>query len=211
MRGLYAIVDPAVCAGSRLPKHPLEVVRSILAGGCAALQLRDKHAGDDAFTTLAREIAALCRHAGVPFIVNDRFWLAAEVGAQGVHVGQGDAHIDAVRARVGPELSIGVSTHSLGQALQAERGGANSIGFGPIFATTSKIAPDPVVGLERLAEVCRRVTIPVVAIGGIRLEHAAQVRAAGAPLVAVISAVCAADDVQAAAAALHAAALHSRA
>jgi thiamine-phosphate pyrophosphorylase len=203
MRGLYAIVDPAICSIAHSPKAPLEVARSILTGGCAALQLRDKHADDAAYVQLACDIAALCRQAGVPMIVNDRFWLARAVGAQGVHVGQSDASIEAVRAEVGPAISIGVSTHSLEQARQAEARGAELIGFGPIFPTTTKVGADPVVGLERLAEVCRVVSIPVAAIGGITRENIAGVRTAGARLAAVISALCTARDPAAAARELH--------
>jgi thiamine-phosphate pyrophosphorylase len=203
MRGLYAIVDPEICANAHSPKAPLEVARSILTGGCAALQLRDKHADDAAYVQLACDIAALCRQAGVPMIVNDRFWLARAIGAQGVHVGQSDAPIDEVRALVGPDVSIGVSTHSLAQARQAQARGADMVGFGPIFPTTSKLAADPVVGLEQLAEVCLALTIPVVAIGGITRENVASVRAAGARLAAVISAVCKASDPEVAARELH--------
>lgn len=203
MRGLYAIVDPAACARAHSPRAPLEVARSVLSGGCAALQLRDKHADDAAYLALACDIAALCRQANVPMIVNDRFWLARAIGAPGVHVGQSDAPIEVVRAQVGPKIMLGVSTHSLEQARAAEACGADLIGFGPVFPTTSKVGADPVVGLAQLAEVCRAVKIPVVAIGGITRENIASVRAAGAALAAVISAVCAASDPEAAARELH--------
>lgn len=203
MRGLYAIVDPAACARAHSPRAPLEVARSILTGGCAALQLRDKHADDAAYLQLACDIAALCRQAKVPMIVNDRFWLARAAGAQGVHVGQHDAPIEVVRAQVGPGIMLGVSTHSLEQAEDAEARGADLIGFGPVFETRSKLAAEPVVGLEQLGAVCRALKIPVVAIGGITRENIASVRAAGTPLAAVISAVCAASDPASAARELH--------
>lgn len=208
MRGLYAIVDVEACA--RAGREPFAVAREVLAGGCAALQLRDKRGDDHAYRLLGRQLAALCHDAGVPFVVNDRHWLASELGAWGVHIGQTDTPIEQVRRAVGAGVTIGVSTHTLAQARSAALRGADLIGFGPVFATKSKEAPDPVVGLDGLAEVCRSVSVPVVpivpivAIGGITLDRAAGVRAAGAPLAAAISAVCAADDVAAAARAFHA-------
>jgi thiamine-phosphate pyrophosphorylase len=201
MRGLYAIVDPAVC----LDRDPIEVARQILRGGCAALQLRDKSSSDGAFMQLGSAIVELCRQAGVPFIVNDRHWLAAELRAQGVHLGQTDAPIEQVRRQLPATCTIGLSTHTLEQALDAERRGAQLIGFGPVFATHSKLAADPVVGIAGLAAVCQRVAIPVVAIGGVTLARAAEIASARAPLAAAISALCAAHDPEQAARALHAA------
>src|ERR1700753_3181386 len=96
MRGLYAIVDVEACA--RVDRDPFWVAREVLAGGCAVLQLRDKRGDDQAYRARGLRLAALCREAGVPFVVNDRFWLAAELAAQGVHVGQTDAPIEQVRA-----------------------------------------------------------------------------------------------------------------
>jgi thiamine-phosphate diphosphorylase len=202
MRGLYAIVDVEACTRAR--RDPWVVAREVLAGGCAALQLRDKRGADDAYRALGLRLAALCRDAGVPFVVNDRHWLAAELGAQGVHIGQTDAPIEQVRSALAAGIAIGVSTHSRAQARAAVARGADSIGFGPVFATTSKESPDPVVGLHGLAEVCRSVSIPVVAIGGITVDRASDVRAAGASLAAAISALCAADDIAATARAFHA-------
>jgi thiamine-phosphate diphosphorylase len=201
MRGLYAIVDVEACA--RAGRDPFVVAREVLAGGCAVLQLRDKRGDDHAYRLLGGRLAALCRDAGVPFVVNDRHWLATELGAWGVHIGQTDTPIERVRSALGAGVAIGVSTHTLAQARSAIERGADLIGFGPVFATQSKEAPDPVVGLDGLAEVCRTVSVPVVAIGGITLDRAAGVRAAAAPLAAAISAVCAADDIAATARAFH--------
>lgn len=199
MKGLYAIVDPEHC----LARDPRAVAEAILRGGCAALQLRDKRASDAAFVALGRELSALCRERGVPFVVNDRVQLAREASADGVHVGQGDMPVEAVRQLVGSRVSISVSTHSLPQAEDAERRGADGIGFGPVFPTRTKQDPDPVVGVSKLAEVCARVRIPVIAIGGITLDTADRIVAAGAPLAAVISAVTGVGDPEAAARALH--------
>jgi thiamine-phosphate pyrophosphorylase len=199
VRGLYAILDPQACLG----RDPLGVASAILRGGCAALQLRAKALEDAAFVTLGTELHTLCRRAGVPFVINDRVWLWPELGAEGVHVGQGDRPIEEVRGLVGPGTLIGVSTHSREQAREAVARGADMIGFGPVFATRSKDNPSPVVGLEALAEVCAVASVPVVAIGGISEANVQLVANAGAPLTAAIAAVCGADDPESAARALH--------
>jgi thiamine-phosphate pyrophosphorylase len=197
-RGLYAIIDPEHCAG----RDPLAVAAAILAGGCAVLQLRDKRAPSTC-ATLARALHALARAADVPFVINDDLELALALGADGVHLGQDDLPVEHARARAGAALVIGLSTHDLAQASGAQARGADLIGFGPVFATATKLNPDPVVGLDGLRAVRAASPLPVVAIGGIGLANVAQVRAAGCTLAAVISAVCAASDPQAAAAALH--------
>lgn len=197
-RGLYAIVDPEHCLG----RAPATVARAVLRGGCGALQLRSKALGDRALLELARELAAICRPHGVPFVVNDRPDLALLAGADGVHLGRDDLRLEDARLlfAAGP---IGLSTHDEEQARDAQASGADLIGFGPIFATTSKARPDPEVGLDRLAAVCSESRVPVVAIGGLDAERAAAARAAGAAMVAVVSAVCGADDPARAAAAIH--------
>jgi thiamine-phosphate pyrophosphorylase len=134
----------------------------------------------------------------VAFIVNDRLDVALAAGADGVHLGQDDLPLAAAR-RVAPAgFVIGVSTHNLAQARAAVAGGADYLGFGPCFATATKENPDPVVGLDALAEVCR-LPAPVVAIGGITLDTVGAVARAGAAAAAIIGAVNAADDVTAAA------------
>jgi thiamine-phosphate pyrophosphorylase len=200
MRGLYAIIDPAACANDALL-----IATAVLRGGCAALQLRDKQCDDASFVALGRKLSALCRTADVPFFVNDRYWLAAELGAQGVHIGQGDAALADVRRALGHERLIGVSTHDLAQARSAEQAGADLIGFGPIFVTRTKLPAEPAVGLEALTQVCASVSIPVVAIGGLTRDSAAAAASAGADMGAVISALCGVSDPEAAARVLHAA------
>lgn len=200
MRGLYAIIDPEVC---RL--DPEQVALAVLRGGCATLQLRDKRSSDAELVPLASVLAMHCRRHSVPFILNDRFWLAAQVGAQGAHIGQTDHPVEEARRALGPKYSLGVSTHSFEQAREAQRRGADLIGFGPVFATSSKQAPDPVVGLAALQAVVEQISIPVVAIGGINLERAAAVAQTRTPLAAVISAICASDAPEDATRALHAA------
>ena len=200
-RGLYAIVDPACCRG----RDPEDVAAAILDGGCAVLQLRAKGLSDRALLGLSRRIAARARAAGVPFVVNDRADLAALVSASGLHLGQDDLPIAEARRVVGPAVVLGRSTHVRAQARVAIEEGADILAFGPVFETTSKARPDPVVGLDELAEVCRMSGRPVVAIGGVTAARASAIVRAGARWGAAISAICGADDPREAARALHAA------
>ncbi len=197
--GLYAIVDPTA-TGARDPER---VAAAALAGGCARLQLRWKDAPDRAHLELARRLAVLCESAGVPFVVNDRPDLALLCGAGGLHLGQRDLPIEEARAVLGEAVEIGLSTHDAGQAALAAERGADLLAFGPIFRTSSKLDADPVVGVERLAQVCRATSQPVVAIGGVTLERAGAIREAGASFGAAIGAICGAEDPEAAARALH--------
>jgi thiamine-phosphate pyrophosphorylase len=197
MKGLYAIIDPDHCAG----RDPLWVGAEVLAGGCAALQLRAKSGSDRRQLALARALVERCRAVQVPFWINDRLDLGLLVDADGVHLGQDDVPIaDARRIYRG---LLGTSTHSLAQARAAVDEGADVIGFGPVFATRSKQNPDPVVGVRGLAEVCMAVKVPVIAIGGIDRAHARDVAIGGATYAAAIGALCLAEDPRAAAKALH--------
>jgi len=202
-RGLYAIIDVEACGA----RSPVEIARAVVAGGCAALQLRAKGVGVADVRALAQDLFSLCSKARVPFVLNDHVELAAELGVQGVHLGQTDMPLPRARA-LAPQACIGLSTHSLAQARAAEQLGADLIGFGPVFGTTSKENPDPVVGPSSLTPLLEAVSVPVVAIGGIDLINLDQVVASGVPLVACIGAICKASDPQAAAAALHARILH---
>jgi thiamine-phosphate pyrophosphorylase len=199
MQGLYAIIDPEVCRSE--PEH---VAEEVLLGGCAVLQLRDKRGTDAEFVRLANALARRCREHAVPFVLNDRFWLVPQVGAQGAHLGQTDQPLAEARRYLGSGYSLGLSTHNLDQAQAAAEQGADLIGFGPVFATVTKANADPVVGLEGLTAVLERVSIPVVAIGGISLERAQLVARTGVPLAATISALCAGVSPRAAARELHA-------
>ena len=197
LRGYYAIVDatPALQAdGEALERR----TRQLLDAGPCCLQLRAKEIGAAAMRDAALRLLAACHAAGVPFCVNDRLDVALAVGADVVHLGQEDLPLaDALRLRLGagrPDLVIGFSTHNAAQAVAAASAGADYIGFGPIFATSSKLNPDPVVGLSLLAEVCRTVSVPVVAIGGVTPAEAGLLAEAGASAAAVISAVNNAPD-----------------
>lgn len=197
-RGLYAIVDPSLSGRF----HPIELAEAILSGGCAVLQLRDKRKNDRATLELARELAARARRRGVPFVLNDRADIARLAGADGLHLGQDDLPLE--DARLVFDGPIGRSTHDTAQVERAVREGHALLGFGPIFPTRSKENPDPVQGVEGLAAAVARAGVPIVAIGGITLENAPAVVAAGARLCAVIGALASAEDPEAAARELHA-------
>ena len=182
LSSLYAIIDPEVSS------EPVALARQALAAGCPILQLRAKDLDDRLFFDLASELSALCSHAGVSFVINDRADIARIVNADGLHLGQDDLSVSDARIVVG-NMQIGVSTHDPEQATRAERAGADVIAFGPVFATATKKNPDPVVGVETLGHICDSVSRPVVAIGGITPKNAQETLEAGARYVAVISAL----------------------
>ncbi len=185
MKGVYLVTDHA----DRLPSR----VQSALAGGVAAVQYRNKKKKDAAWFSLGMEIKSLCARARVPFIVNDDPLLALELDADGLHLGQEDGDPAEARRLLGPKKIIGVSTHSLAEALAAQAAGADYIGFGAIYQTDSKeVRHFP--GIAALAEVKQRIGIPLVAIGGINRDNAGPVIDSGADAVAVISAVLGSRD-----------------
>jgi thiamine-phosphate pyrophosphorylase len=202
-RGYYAIVDakPETLGDDHLAALEARAARLLAAEPCC-LQLRAKGADAAPMYAAATRLRALCRAARVPFCVNDRLDVALAVEADAVHLGQDDLPLrEALRVRTlarADGMVIGFSTHNRAQALAAAEGGADYIGFGPVFATGSKANPDPVVGVDALAEVCRLVSIPVVAIGGIGLAAVPSVARAGASAAAVIGAIDAAPDPEAA-------------
>lgn len=191
MRGLYAIVDCDFLAARSCA--PLPFVERLLEARPAALQLRAKSAGARITLQLARRILELCRDWQVPFFVNDRPDLALLSGADGVHLGQQDLRLDDARL-VAPGLQFGLSTHRLDEVDRALAERPDYLALGPVFVTGSKRDPEPVVGLDILAEAarrCRQSGIPLVAIGGIDLARAPQVAAfadAGAVLSALLPA-----------------------
>lgn len=187
---LYAILDPDQ-TGDR-PLAP--VLDAMLAGGVSVLQLRVKERPADEFLRLALTVREHTSRAGCLFIVNDRVDIALAAGADGVHLGQEDLPLEAARPLVGKRL-IGVSTHSVEQAEEAERGGADYIGFGPMFPTRTKETGYETRGLTMLASVRRRVSLPIVAIGGITAENVAQTWSNGADAAAMISYLTRGGDV----------------
>ena len=186
---LYAIVD--VDAGGE------EVVRrteGLLRGGARLFQLRWKRPGVADFFATATECARLAQVYGARLMINDRVDVALACGADGVHLGQSDLPLAAARRLLGARRWIGVSTHDVEQARVAAAGGADYVGFGPIFATSTKRTGYSPRGLEGLRQVRAAVTLPIVAIGGIDFDNAAEVIAVGADAVAMISALAASPD-----------------
>ena len=199
---LYAVTDRAWTG-----EHTLyEQAEAALRGGATCLQRREKDMDMDAFANEAAQIRALCHRYGVPFLVNDSVEVARRAGADGVHVGQRDMPADKVRALLGPGCIVGVSAQTVEQALEAERRGADYLGVGAVFSTSTKRDAAP-VSSRTLREICAAVSIPVCAIGGITLENAPTLAGTGIAGLAVVSAVFAAPDIEAAAQALHRAAL----
>lgn len=182
--GLYVIVDPDACGAMAA----VEVARAALEGGARVLQWRDKRRDKGDQLDDVRAIGAICRDRAAAFIVNDHADLALASGADGVHVGQHDLPVDAVRRMAG-KLIVGVSTNDVAEARRAEAAGADYVAVGAIFRTRSKDVTRP-ASLERLREVKAAVRVPVVAIGGIDASNIADVVAAGADAAAVIRAVC---------------------
>jgi thiamine-phosphate pyrophosphorylase len=172
------------------------IVASAIESGVTAVQLREKHATVRKRYELAADLRERTRAAGVTFIINDRADLAAAVDADGVHLGDDDLPIAAAREVLGPEGCIGRSVSTVAAAEAAERAGADYLGVGAVFATTSKDVPESEaeIGLETVADIAEVVDIPIVGIGGVTPENAGEVVAAGADGVAVISAITAAED-----------------
>jgi thiamine-phosphate pyrophosphorylase len=184
---LYPIID---VTPSRPPEAGLALAEEVLAAGAPWLQLRAKDLGGAAFLDLARALVRLASRHGGKVIVNDRLDVALASGASGVHLGQEDLPPRAARERVrGREMVIGVSTHSVAQAVAAVAEGADYVGFGPMYATVSKANPLPARRATDLRAVREAIPVPIVAIGGITGETAAEVLRAGASSVAIISAL----------------------
>lgn len=181
---LYGITDRGLANASNV-----QIARQMIEGGARLIQLRDKEASARELFDSAREMQRMVRAAGGRLIINDRIDVALTADADGVHLGQEDLSVAEAREILGSEKIIGISTHNRAQFEEALGTSADYIAVGPIFATTSKDNPDPVVGLELLREVRGLTDRPIVAIGGIDLTTAAGVIAAGADSVAVISAL----------------------
>ena len=173
-----------------------------VAGGAGTIQYRDKTPDTRESIDTARTLRQICSTAGVPLIINDRVDIAMAVDADGVHLGCDDIPIVAAGKLLGPNKIIGGSAGNLEDALRVQEEGADYIGFGHIFPTKSKDKPSSPVGLDTLKKVCCEIKIPVIAIGGIEIETIEQVILAGAFGVAVIGAVCAQKDPEAATARL---------
>ena len=194
---LYVIIDKktSLC---RKGRDLVYVAREAIAGGADVIQLRDKGSSDREIVEAGRAIRKAVGKDKAVFIVNDRPDIALAVGADGVHLGQDDIPVMAARSILGKDKIIGLSTHSLEQAAEAQNSGADYIGVGPIFSTPTK--PDyKAVGLELIEKIKGINGIPFVAIGGIDESNIGDIIAAGGLRVAVVRAVCSAEDIRAAA------------
>ncbi len=190
-RGLYVLCDDTV-----RPEMPLkEKAARLLAGGARVVQLRMKRTPLREALVAAREVVGACRRAGAVCLVNDRVDLALLSGAHGVHVGDEDLPPEEARALLGPELLVGVTVRGVAEAHAAREAGADYVGLGPVFGTTTKQVPAPVLGLEGFAAVVRASPLPVVGIGGVKLENIADLAAMGAHGGAVASDVLLAEDI----------------
>ena len=185
---LYLVTD-RVLYGARGVEN---VVREAQAGGVTMVQLRDDATPIDELTNLARRLVALLAPAEVPLIVNNRVEVAAEAGAAGIHVGQTDVSPAFARDRLGPAAIVGLSITDVAQLAKVEADQVDYLGVGPVFATATKLDAAPAMGLVGLAAVRAGTSLPIVAIGGIDRTNAAEVVAAGADGIAVVSAICAA-------------------
>ena len=189
---LYGIVD----LGYVKPDRVEFMTAALIEGGVDILQLRAKGYAGEEVMAMGRAIHAITRSAGVPLVINDHPRVAAEIGSEGVHVGQDDDAVAKARAIVGSQCFVGKSTHSLAQAVAAQDEGADYIGFGPLYATGTK--PDYVpIGLEDITEVHRQVQVPIFCIGGVNAARLDEVIGAGARRVVVVSAFLLATDVAA--------------
>jgi thiamine-phosphate pyrophosphorylase len=186
---LYVILDAALITSSEI-----DCALSLAEAGVRLLQYRNKSAPARQYLESSRKLAEVLLPQGVTFFVNDRPDVAFLAGATGVHVGQDDLEVEQARQIVGRDKLVGVSTHNLEQFERAAASSADYIALGPIFSTSSKANPDPVVGLDLLRKARALTDKPVVAIGGISLERAAAVIEAGADSVAVISGILGALD-----------------
>jgi thiamine-phosphate pyrophosphorylase len=189
---LYAILDPEQTKG----RAAETVLRDLLEGGVKLLQLRAKAMPAGDFLQLACVTRALARSYGCRLIVNDRVDIALVCEADGVHLGQEDLPLRAAKKLMGDKI-IGISTHDAEQAKEAEAGGADYIGFGPMFATTTKETGYGARGLDKLQQVREAVKLPIVAIGGITESNVARVWQSGADSAAVISDILGADEIAA--------------
>jgi thiamine-phosphate pyrophosphorylase len=187
---LYLITDRRQASGGDL----LAAVGRALGGGVRAVQLREKDLGARELLELARKMRELTFCRGAKLLINDRVDIALAAGADGVHLGGASMHPEDARRLLGRGMLIGCSTHSAEEVAAAERGGADFVTFGPVFATPSKAAYGPPVGVDALRRACAAARIPVFALGGMGKRNVSEAVAAGADGVAAISAVLAAED-----------------
>lgn len=191
---LYAVTDRTWLGDASLP----EAVEQAIKGGLTFVQLREKNLGFTESVKIAAQVKAVTDHYHIPFVINDNVEVALMVHADGVHLGQSDESLQLARAKLGQDKIIGLSAQTVDQALQAEKSGADYIGVGAVFGTSTKLDADA-VSLKTLKEICQAVDIPVVAIGGISTANILELSGSGVDGVAVISAIFAQPDMYTAA------------
>ena len=189
---LYAVTDRAWVGDQTLYQQ----VESALKGGVTCVQLREKELDEEAFLKEAFELHDLCKKYNVPFFINDNVDIAIRCHAEGIHVGQDDMAAAQVRQRVGDSVMIGVSAHTVQEALDAVAHGADYLGVGAVFATHTKTDVSE-MPRQTLLDICNAVDVPVVAIGGIHKENILQLKGTGVDGVALVSAIFAAKDIEA--------------
>jgi thiamine-phosphate pyrophosphorylase len=192
---LYLVTDRGLARG----RSTLEIVSAAVYGGATVVQLREKDCSTRDYIEQALTLKDFLKTRGVPMIINDRVDVAQAVEADGVHLGQTDMPLEMAKGILGDSMIIGISAESLPDAIEAEKGGADYLGVSPIYATPTKTDTAPPLGLEGLREIHKAVRLPLVGIGGLNKDNAADVIRNGADGVAVVSAIVAADDPEAAA------------
>lgn len=190
---LYVVTDRSWLDGRSLEDQ----VEEIAASGATFLQLREKHLSEEAFLKEALKIKEIAARHSIPFVINDNIEVALRADADGVHVGQSDMQAKDVRRLIGEEKILGVSANTVEQAVKAQESGADYLGVGAVFSTSTKLDAND-VSFETLRRICEAVTIPVVAIGGIGEANVLKLRGSGVHGIAVISAIFASPDVAAA-------------
>jgi len=188
---LYLVLDPDMCGGHAAALHTADLATR---NGVTVVQLRAPEWKKRAWLVLARDLKALLAPRGVPLIINDHVDIALAADADGVHVGQKDLPVDVVRRLIGPDKLLGLSTSSQADLRGVDTELVDYVGVGPVYPTGTKKDANPVLGVPKLAELLAEKPLPAVAIGGIGIAQTAEVIAAGADGVAVVSAICAATD-----------------
>lgn len=188
---LYAVSDSMWLNGRTLP----EVIRESLEGGATFMQIREKNLPYDEFLALAKEVKKVTDEFRVPYVVNDEVEIAKAIDADGVHIGQSDKALVEARKILGPDKIIGVSAQTVEQAVEAQKNGADYLGVGSIFTTSTKLDADD-VSLETLRAICDVVSIPVVAIGGIKEDNILDLKGTNVDGVAIVSGIFGAENIK---------------
>lgn len=188
---LYAITDSSWLNGKTLP----EAVEEAILGGATFIQLREKNLNYEEFLKIAIEVKSVTDKYNIPFVINDNVDVAVQVDADGAHIGQSDEEINIAREKLGNKKIIGLSARTVEEAVKAEENGADYIGVGAIFNTSTKHDANN-VSIETLKQICKTVKIPVVAIGGISKDNVHELRGTGIAGISVVSAIFAQDNIK---------------